>query len=439
MLQTIFTIPNHLAGVPLQSWLFGIWFILSVFTLVRLAMLHGLNRAIGESWFTMLITGIAILILPAMMQPNGLPIRGYGMMLLLAVASGVGLSVWRAQRIGFDPEIILSLAMWLFVAGIVGARLFYVIEYWHTFRGGTFAETFTAVLNVTQGGLVVYGCMLAGGAALAVFVYKHRLPGLVLSDLIAPGVVLGMAIGRVGCFLNGCCYGGACDLPWAVQFPAGSPPFMDQLANDRLFLHGLKFQQSLRPLIVIEAVEPGSGAAGQGLKAGDRVVGINGRDVSSIELAHAQLLAISGDGAEIAVRIAGSDTPRKWKLRELPPRSTPIHPTQLYSAIDALVLCLFLLAYDPFRRREGELTALALTLHPISRFLLEIIRVDESPVFGTSMSISQNISIGLLIGAAVFWHAVLSRPKGLWSASPEAGSLWDGAKGAARLARVDRR
>jgi phosphatidylglycerol:prolipoprotein diacylglycerol transferase len=71
-----------------------------------------------------------------------------------------------------------------------------------------------------------------------------------------------------------------------------------------------------------------------------------------------------------------------------------------------------LLVYEPYRRRDGELTALVLTLHPISRFLLEIIRVDESPVFNTGMSISQNISLAIFAGGIGLWLYLSTRPLG---------------------------
>ena len=88
--------------------------------------------------------------------------------------------------------------------------------------------------------------------------------------------------------------------------------------------------------------------------------------------------------------------------------------TTAFRLIDALLLCGLLLAYEPYKRRDGELTALLLTLHPISRFLLEIIRIDESAVFGTGMSISQNISIGIfLIGVGLWVYLFTSRPPGI--------------------------
>ena len=103
------------------------------------------------------------------------------------------------------------------------------------------------------------------------------------------------------------------------------------------------------------------------------------------------------------IRVAGDPKPKTWVLAGPATGSRPVHPTQLYSFIDSLLLCLFLLAYYPFRTRDGEVTALTMTLHPISRFLIEIIRVDEQPVFGTPWSISQNISLLILAGAVCLW------------------------------------
>jgi phosphatidylglycerol---prolipoprotein diacylglyceryl transferase len=96
-----------------------------------------------------------------------------------------------------------------------------------------------------------------------------------------------------------------------------------------------------------------------------------------------------------------------------PARSLPVHPTQLYSAVDGALLGWFLWAYFPFRRRDGELIALLLTIHPVTRFLLEIIRTDEPAVFGTGMSISQNISILLLACGAGLWWYLLRQPRGV--------------------------
>jgi phosphatidylglycerol:prolipoprotein diacylglycerol transferase len=80
--------------------------------------------------------------------------------------------------------------------------------------------------------------------------------------------------------------------------------------------------------------------------------------------------------------------------------------------VDAGLLAWLLWAFYPYRRRDGAVIALMITLHPVSRFLLEYIRVDESPVFGTGLSISQNLSLGLLAIAAALWVWLLRRPAG---------------------------
>ena len=196
------------------------------------------------------LAGAAIaFLLPRLSQADGLPIRGYGVMLLLALVASIGLAAWRAERLGLDPDMILSLAFWLVTSGILGARAFYIIEYWQQFQRPTLAETLASMINVSQGGLVVYGSLLAGGAALTAFVLRYRVPGLALSDLVAPSVVLGVAVGRLGCFLNGCCYGGTSDLPWSVSFPWGSPPHAVQvergpIADSRHPLRGQRLRSA---------------------------------------------------------------------------------------------------------------------------------------------------------------------------------------------------
>ena len=81
------------------------------------------------------------------------------------------------------------------------------------------------------------------------------------------------------------------------------------------------------------------------------------------------------------------------------------------------MLCLFLLAYDPFSRRDGEVIALLLTLYPVNRFLLECIRTDEAGVFGTGLSTGQVVSLIALAASAGLWFYVLRRPKGRTLAS----------------------
>lgn len=418
MWQTLFVIPRQIAGIDVFGfgWLLGLWAVGAAAFVAWSWRRHGWSGETRSQLVTAAIVGAVIaFVLPSLMDEyyDGLPIRGYGTMLLVAVLAGIALTLYRAKRVGLNPEVILSLGTWLFIWGILGARVFYIIEYWPRFQKATLAETFFAMINLTQGGLVVYGSMLAGGAALIAYIYKHKLPGLALSDLIAPGVVLGVGLGRLGCFLNGCCYGGLSDLPWAVQFPPETPAFVDQVEHGTLYVHGLVFEGSGTAPPVIARVEPDSAAERAGLAAGQRVVAVDGAPTSTVVQAQGRLLAIWGAGKEVKIATAGDPVAKSWKIRATAvPRSRPVHPAQLYSFFDALLLCGLLLLYEPYKRRDGELTALVLTLHPISRFLLEIIRVDESPVFGTGMSISQNISIAIFAAGVGLWIYLLwQRPK----------------------------
>jgi len=89
-----------------------------------------------------------------------------------------------------------------------------------------------------------------------------------------------------------------------------------------------------------------------------------------------------------------------------PPRSRPIHPAQIYDAVNLALLALALWLYYPLRRHDGEVLALLLTLYPITRFVIEIIRVDEPGQLGTGFSISQLISFGILGAAVALWSYV---------------------------------
>ena len=174
MLQTLFYIPSHIGGMPL----FGFGLLLAVWTVFSIAMMAWLIRRQGLVADTLGYVPLLLMVAAAIIwvcRPSasraGLPIRGYGEMILLAVTTGTGLAVWRARRVGVDPEVILSLAFWMTLPAIVGARAFYVTEYWSDQYWPAYAEKglsglLLAVLNVANGGLVIYGEFFGGCVGL---------------------------------------------------------------------------------------------------------------------------------------------------------------------------------------------------------------------------------------------------------------------------------
>ncbi len=415
MLQTLFYIPSEVAGIPVFGFglLLALWAAGGLLLLAWLGWRQGFNADTWSYVPILLLIGAAVwFVLPRLAEAEGLPIRGYGVMLLLALVVGTALAAWRGYRRGIDPEVIFGLAFWGFVPGIIGARLFYVIEYWHEFQRSTWSGTLTEVVNVTQGGLVVYGSLIGGFLGIVLFLRNHRLPMLATFDLLAPSVMVGIAIGRIGCLLNGCCYGGVCDLPWAVQFPAGSLAHIHQVQQGETFLHGLKITGDPYAAPRITAVRPDSAAEAHGLEAGQAVTAINGEPIRTVEAAQWALLRAHRRGSQISVIAEGIPRAATWSVTAPLPTSEPVHPTQLYSSLNALILCLFLIAYAPFHRRDGQLFALMLTLYPITRFALEKIRTDEPAVFQTGLSISGNLSLLLLIAAVAVWTYVVRQPGG---------------------------
>lgn len=392
MRSELFRIPMEWGTLPLfgVGLLLVLWICLSITWIVWQTRRHGWNQELAGFLTPLALVTAAILFLPRFF-PNGIPIRGYGVMLLCAILTGLAMAIHRARQRGIDADTILSLSFWLFILGIAGARLFFVIEYWETrFANQSFGSMIVDVFRFTEGGLVVYGSLIGATIAFLLFCYRKKLPTLMMADILAPSLAAGLALGRIGCLLNGCCFGGVCELPWSVTFPEGSPPFMDQLVHGKL--HGIELKESEEGgalLLVSEEAPP------------QKIVAINGYEAKNlIDSAtllstafsnHKSLNLLTEEGQRI--KVAASDYQR----------SLPVHPTQVYSSINAALIAWFLWAYYPSRRRDGEVALLMLTIYPISRFLLEIIRTDEAAIFGTGLSISQNVSLLIFIAVLAGW------------------------------------
>lgn len=459
MLQTLFHIPHSFLGIPVFGfgWALGIWLVASLFLIGSQARRHGFTTEVQSYLYVLAVLGGTILwVLPGMEERDGpdgeilgLAIRSYGLFMLLGVVGGVGLAAWRAKLMGLDPEIIFSLAMVLFVTGIIGARLVYVVQYWNT----QFAPTSSAleedmwkaigqallkVVNIPGGGLVVYGSLIGGLLGLLIFCRVWELSPLAVADLIAPSFMIGLCLGRIGCLMNGCCYGGLCDQPWAIQFPMKeaarhsaplSPPYSHQLAVGQL--HGIRMAPTDDNLAIrVVEVLPQGPAADSGLKAGDVIVAIRSEKLDKPvpsqtggppqppdAFRRAQVLFQSSPpDIEVTLkdgRVIGWTVVNEAQEKGYPAWTLPVHPTQIYAAINAGLMCLLLLAVYPYRRHDGEVLSLLLVLYGISRILEESIRDDESKSFFLGMTISQNISVVMIVGAVALWLYVTLRKEPL--------------------------
>jgi phosphatidylglycerol:prolipoprotein diacylglycerol transferase len=146
-----------------------------------------------------------------------LTVHWYGILVALGFLAGLWTASRRARLSGIAPEQIFDLGPWLILGGILGGRVLYVISYWREEFAGNLREIFM----VQHGGLVFYGGLIGATICGVSYLQLKKLPLWKIADIVAPSIALGYVFGRIGCLMNGCCYGRECELPWAIHFPAG--------------------------------------------------------------------------------------------------------------------------------------------------------------------------------------------------------------------------
>lgn len=159
---------------------------------------------------------------PDLLNMGPLHIRSYGLMMAIAFLVGTWLGLREAKRLRLDEDKLVNVILITLVASILGARLLYVLEHLQEFR-----REWGTVFALWQGGLTLYGGMAAGAFAGLLSAKRFGLPMWVVADALTPSLALGTMFGRVGCFLNGCCYGKPTTLPWGVHFPHDSFAYLE--------------------------------------------------------------------------------------------------------------------------------------------------------------------------------------------------------------------
>ncbi|MFH0911385.1 MAG: prolipoprotein diacylglyceryl transferase [Planctomycetota bacterium] len=157
-----------------------------------------------------------------------LPVFSYGFMVMLGFLAAIALTLRLAKREGIHADRIYDLSLLAIMGGVAGARLLWVLLF---ARSGDL-RSWVDYLAVWKGGLVYYGGLLAALALCSAYVRLKNLPWGRTADCFAPGLAVGLALGRIGCFLNGCCFGriAPADAWCAVRFPEGSLAMQHQLA-----------------------------------------------------------------------------------------------------------------------------------------------------------------------------------------------------------------
>ena len=179
---------------------------------IIVAVLLGLGVSARLKSVAPLIFAAGVAFVAWLWSHQPITLHSYGFFLVIGFFLSVWLACLEAKRRGYDPNIVLDLSMPLLLLSIVLCRILYFLVYPSQWRGpGEF-------LQIWNGGLSFHGAIVGALVTIGYFAWKRGVSYGTLCDIIAPGIFAGYAVGRVGCFFNGCCYGFPTNVPWAVRF-----------------------------------------------------------------------------------------------------------------------------------------------------------------------------------------------------------------------------
>ncbi len=311
-----------------------------------------------------------------------LTIKSYGLMMVIGFLVAIFVIRSLSRDITASPQMITNAALYSLIAGVVGARLFYVVHHYSEFQGD-----WHNIFAIWHGGLELLGGVTFSIAVIIAYLFYHKLPVRRYLDILAMGLMLALAFGRIGCFLNGCCFGKPTELPWAVRFPYHSFSYLSQVYPN-----------------------PARNRSEPWLKLPSEFFGylVSNNDWIEAEQGNLKPYRLLSDKQKDEVKSGAY-------------RALKVHPTQLYSSGNAAMLSLVLFLFwrwgikakkEPAIRKftptPGCTFALMFVLYGITRFLLESLR-DDNPFEVDSLTISQIMGTGLavlgLILMLVFFRA----------------------------------
>jgi prolipoprotein diacylglyceryltransferase len=359
--------------------------------------------------------------------PDGIPIYGFGMMLFFAFLFTTWLAQRRAVKAGIAKEVIQDLAIWIFIGGLLGARITFLVHQElqappDQRRG--LLDIVKEVPRIWDGGIVLYGSVVGGLAAYALayaLIYRKKaLDTLKLADVVAPSIALGLCLGRLGCFLNGCCYGQVACADCAVvpvHFPVTSPPREVLTRQGYQTAAGFTLSEQSAPVKVKE-VAPHSAAHAAGLKKDDVITVVNGHTIKDRKDLTAAFNNWPRGEPWLSMTVERPDGTEVWL--SFRPVTLGLYPTQLFEVISMGLLLLVLLAYEPLRRRPGQLMAVLMMGYGVHRYLNEILRDDARPVGFEKYSSWVVFAAGLVMWGYLQWSKSPAAPGEAVSPAPAA-------------------
>ena len=300
-----------------------------------------------------------------------LTIRSFGVMMVIGFLMGFFLIGRLGRNITSNPQLITNLALYCLVTGVIGARIFFVVHHLDQLE-----NPWASMFAVWQGGLEFYGGVILAIPVIVLYSRRHKLPIRQCLDIMAIALMLGLAFGRLGCFLNGCGFGKPTDLPWAVRFPYDSFAYFSQT----------------NPNPERNRTEP------------------------QLKLPHDEYSSYPEIYTKLYPKPYEELTEQqKFEVTKGKYRCLRVHPTQLYSSANAALLSLLLYLF--WRRSQraagsgnirklltgpGHTFGLAFILYGITRFLIEYLRDDNPFEYAwwavyKGGTVSQNLSIYLVV------------------------------------------
>jgi phosphatidylglycerol:prolipoprotein diacylglycerol transferase len=279
----------------------------------------------------------------------------YGLMLALGLLVASAVTLRLARRDNLPAQAVSTLAIIALVAGILGARLAYVVEHWSEMAGPPEAprpmsEALLDAASIASGGLVFDGGLILAVLAVLLYLWRRKLPVRRFLDLLAIAAMIGLAFGRIGCFFNGCCYGGSCGEHWplAVHYPYAASPLV--------YPHEGKSPYPASTTISL--VYDQQYQRNEGVRVPNELLLSHGEGRPALKLPD----RLHTEGEFTAARNA-------WSL--------PVHPAQLYACALDFLLAAALWRLWKGAKVPGAVFAWLLVLYPVMRFGLEFIRHDN--------------------------------------------------------------